>query len=81
MYLSLLTQRFGGQKRVGIYGILARRIGLDGVFDFLHVYRAGLSVGVFYLMGLGYKKERGSGMLDWDIANGNDYNLNCVNQN
>lgn len=51
------------------------------MFDFLHVYRAGLSVGVFYLMGLGYKKERGSGMLDWDIANGNDYNLNCVNQN
>lgn len=35
----------------------------------------------FYLMGLGCKKKRRSGMLDWDIANGNDYNLNCVNQN
>lgn len=45
--VSSVLIRFGGQKRVGIYGILARRVGLDGVFDMLHVYRAGLSVGVF----------------------------------
>ena len=46
----------------------------------LHVYRAGLLVWGFYLMGLGCKKKGGGRMLDWGIANGNDYNLNCVNQ-
>ena len=35
----------------------------------------------FLFNGSGLQEERGKRMLDWDIANGNDYNLNCVNQN
>lgn len=50
------------------------------LIDFTFIER-GCRLGGFYLMGLGCKKKRGSKMLNWDTANGNDYNLNCVNQN